>query len=288
MKWRGRRSSSNIEDRRASGGRRRMPVKSGGIGTIILVLAALYFGVDPSIILNQLAGPGGGGSQTSNTSYRPSAAEQELASFISVVVADTEDVWHQQFKRMGRQYVEPKLVLFKGAVRSGCGNASSAMGPFYCPADQKMYIDLSFYRDLRERHNAPGDFAQAYVIAHEVGHHIQTLLGISRQVHVQRSKVSKIEGNKLSVMQELQADCLAGIWAHQVQKTKQVLERGDLEEALNAAMAIGDDRLQQQARGRVVPESFTHGTSRQRVRWFRQGYDSGNVNNCDTFSATSL
>lgn len=287
MKWRGRRSSSNIEDRRSRGSGRRMPVKSGGIGTIILVLAALYFGVDPSVIMNQMSAPPSQ-SPSGSQSYKPSAAEQELAQFVSVVVADTEDVWNKEFQRMGRQYVEPTLVMFNGAVRSGCGNASSAMGPFYCPADQKMYIDLSFYRDLRERHNAPGDFAQAYVIAHEVGHHIQTLLGISRQVHAKRQQVSKIEGNKLSVMQELQADCLAGIWAHQLQASKQVMERGDLEEALNAAMAIGDDRLQQQAQGRVVPESFTHGTSKQRVRWFKQGFDSGDVNTCDTFSAASL
>ncbi len=287
MKWRGRRSSSNIEDRRSSGGGRRMPVKSGGIGTIVLVLAALYFGVDPSVIMNQLSAPPSQ-APSGGQLYKPSAAEQELAQFVSVVVADTEDVWNKQFQHMGRQYVEPTLVMFNGAVRSGCGNASSAMGPFYCPADQKMYIDLSFYRDLRERHDAPGDFAQAYVLAHEVGHHIQTLLGISKQVHAQRSKVSKIEGNKLSVMQELQADCLAGIWAHQLQQSKQVMERGDLEEALNAAMAIGDDRLQQQAQGRVVPESFTHGTSKQRVKWFKQGFESGDINSCDTFSTARL
>ncbi len=287
MKWRNRRRSSNIEDRRSQ----RMsgtPMKSGGLGMIVLVLAALYFGVDPRLIINQMGGSTGPTSSPSSQPYKPTAAEQELANFVSVVVADTEDVWHQEFQRMGQRYIEPKLVLFKGGVRSACGNASAAMGPFYCPADQKMYIDLSFYRDLRQRHNAPGDFAQAYVIAHEVGHHIQTLLGISKQVHAQRARVSKVEGNKLSVMQELQADCLAGIWAHQVQRSKQVLERGDLEEALNAAMAIGDDRLQQQAQGRVVPESFTHGTSKQRVRWFRTGFESGDVNTCDTFSAARL
>ncbi len=287
MRWRGGRRSSNVEDRR---GRRpartgALPVK-GGLGLVIVVLAAAYFGVDPSIILNQgLQSPNPAGP---DRQYQPSAAEQELAAFTSVVLADTEDTWHALFSQAGQRYQEPKLVLFSGAVRSGCGNAQSAMGPFYCPADNKVYIDLSFYQDLRERHGAPGDFAQAYVIAHEIGHHVQTLMGISKQVHGARSRLGAEEGNKLSVKQELQADCFAGLWAHHANRTRQILEQGDVEEAMTAATAIGDDRLQQQGRGYVTPESFTHGTSAQRVRWFRRGLDQGSISACDTFAAAQL
>ena len=259
--------------------------KVGGFGTIILVLIAMYFGVDPSLILDQ-------GTLDPTTSQVPASgsppAEQDpLADFVSVVLADTEDVWHEQFQRMGATYVEPTLVLFSGAVQSACGFAEAAMGPFYCPPDQKVYIDLAFYRDLKERHNAPGDFAQAYVIAHEVGHHVQTLLGISEKVHRRSSQVSQTEANQLSVRQELQSDCFAGLWAHHAQRSRQILEEGDIEEALNAASAIGDDRLQQ-GRGYVTPDSFTHGSSAQRVEWFRRGFNSGSIEQCNTFQAAAL
>ena len=290
MRWRKSRRSDNVEDRRSSsGGGRRMglPVGGGGVGMIVVALAAAYFlGVDPSVILNQgIQGQSGGQPEVGRT---PSAEENQLADFISVVLADTEDTWNVLFQQQGGQYQEPKLVLFSGAVRSACGQASAAMGPFYCPGDRKVYIDLSFYNDLKRRHGAPGDFAQAYVVAHEVGHHVQTLLGISQQVHKARSKVSKTEGNQLSVRQELQADCFAGLWAHHAQRTRQILEEGDLEEALRAATAIGDDRLQKQSRGYVTPESFTHGSSEQRVRWFTTGLKQGNVAACNTFEAQRL
>jgi len=216
------------------------------------------------------------------------AEQQELAEFTSVVLADTETTWHDIFKQMNKRYAEPKLVLFSGSVSSACGRAGASMGPFYCPADQKVYIDLSFYRDLKNRHQAPGDFAQAYVIAHEVGHHVQTLLGITGKVHQQKSRVSKAQANQLSVRQELQADCFSGLWAHSANIDRELLEPGDLQEALVAATAIGDDRLQKQAQGYVVPESFTHGSSEQRVRWFRKGFESGDIRVCDTFSAKSL
>ena len=283
MKWRSGRRSTNVEDRR---GRRMSRGKAGGgIGVIVIALIAIYLGVDPAIILQQ-TGQMGSGAQTQ--SYEPSAAENELAEFTSVVLADTEDTWKALFAEAGRQYQEPRLVLFTGAVNSACGMAQAAMGPFYCPADQKVYIDLSFYQDLRQRHGAPGDFAQAYVVAHEVAHHVQTLLGISQKVHAERNRVSKAEGNQLSVRQELQADCLAGVWAFHADRARQVLESGDIEEALTAASAIGDDRLQRQAQGRVVPDSFTHGTSAQRVRWFKKGFAQGVTDHCDTFSASRL
>lgn len=287
MRWRRGRRSSNVEDRRGQSVRRRggAPVK-GGLGLIVMVLAAAYFGIDPSIILNQglqqSAAPGPA------VPYQASAEENELAEFISVVLADTEDTWNALFQAQGQRYQEPRLVLFSGAVRSGCGNANSAMGPFYCPADNKVYIDLSFYRDLRERHGAPGDFAQAYVVAHEIGHHVQTLMGVSKQVHAAKARVSKEEGNKLSVKQELQADCFAGLWAHHANRSRQILEQGDVEEAMTAATAIGDDRLQQQGRGYITPESFTHGTSKQRVRWFKRGLDQGSIKACDTFNTAQL
>lgn len=295
MRWRSGRRSRNIEDRRGASvrGRPRLGlgrgrgVKGGGIGIIVIALIAMYFGVDPRIIL-QGGAPGMSAPSPQQTSPLSKAEENELADFISVVLADTEDTWHQLFKAEGQTYREPRLVLFTGAVQSACGYAQSAMGPFYCPADQKMYIDLSFYHELRERHDAPGDFAQAYVVAHEVGHHVQTLLGISRKVHAARQQLSKTEGNKLSVKQELQADCFSGLWAHHANRSRDILEQGDIEEALNAASAIGDDRLQNQGRGYITPESFTHGTSAQRVRWFKKGFNSGNLSDCDTFSANVL
>jgi hypothetical protein len=210
-----------------------------------------------------------------------------MTQFVSVVLADTEDTWHSLFRQEGATYVEPKLVLFSGAVESACGYAKSAMGPFYCPADQKLYIDLSFYEDLKTRHQAPGDFAQAYVIAHEVGHHVQNLMGISDKVHTMQRQTDRAQANQLSVRLELQADCFAGIWAHHANRSRQVLEAGDVEEALNAASSIGDDRLQRQARGYVTPESFTHGSSAQRVRWFEQGIQTGDPGQCNTFAAAT-
>ena len=284
MRWRTGRRSSNIEDRR----RIRVPRKAagGGIGIIVIALIAMYFGVDPTVFFSQ---QGPISSINTPTTTRPiSTAENQLADFVSVVLADTEDTWHVLFNQMGKNYREPHLVLFSGAVESACGYAQAAMGPFYCPADQKVYIDLSFYQDLKSRHGAPGDFAQAYVIAHEIGHHVQTLLGISEKVHSARRRVSQVEGNKLSVMQELQADCFAGVWAHHADRARQILEEGDIEEALNAASAIGDDRLQQKSRGYVTPDSFTHGSSRQRVRWFKQGLKTGDVRDCNTFRADNL
>ena len=284
MKWRTGRRSRNIEDRR----RMRIPRKAvgGGIGIIVVALIAMYFGVDPTVFLNQQSPTSSIGAQTTTRQISP--AENQLAEFVSVVLADTEDTWHALFNKMGQNYREPNLVLFTGAVESACGYAQAVMGPFYCPADQKVYIDLSFYQDLKNRHQAPGDFAQAYVIAHEIGHHVQTLLGISEKVHSARRRVSQVEGNKLSVMQELQADCFSGVWAHHAQRARQILEEGDIEEALNAASAIGDDRLQRKSRGYVTPDSFTHGSSTQRVRWFKQGFKTGDVAQCNTFRADNL
>jgi hypothetical protein len=252
---------------------------------VVLVLVALYFGVDPSVVLQ---GPALSQAPSSAPEQPRPAEEDELAEFVSVVLADTEDTWHALFRESSRTYQEPQLVLFSDAVRSACGFANAAVGPFYCPADQKVYIDLGFYRDLRDRFRAPGDFAQAYVVAHEIGHHVQNLLGISQKMQRARQRVSEGEGNALSVRLELQADCLAGIWAHHADRSRQVLERGDLEEALGAASAIGDDRLQRQSRGYVAPDSFTHGTSAQREHWFRKGFESGRISACDTFSADTL
>lgn len=281
MRWKSGRRSRNVRDRRGTPMRRGL--MGGGLGAILIVLVALYFGVDPTPFLQ--------GIQVSQTQTQPasptSVADDPLSDFISVVLADTEDTWNPLFQQMGRQYQEPELVLFSGATRSACGIGQAAMGPFYCPADNKVYIDLSFYRDLRERHQAPGDFAQAYVIAHEVGHHVQNLLGISGQVHEKRRRGSKIEGNALSVRLELQADCFAGVWAHQANQARQILETGDIEEGLNAASAIGDDRLQRQSRGYVTPDSFTHGSSEQRVRWFKRGLNSGRMSECDTFTGNA-
>ena len=259
----------------------------GGIGTIVLVLVALYFGVDPTPLLEGVQ-PGG---QASSTGIRPSADDlrnDPLADMVSVVVADTEDVWTDIFAAAGQRYEAPTLVLFSGATRSACGLGQAAMGPFYCPADRKAYIDLAFYDHMRTRFKAPGDFAQAYVIAHEVGHHVQNLLGISGKVQSMKGQLDGVESNALSVRLELQADCFAGVWAHRADKARNILESGDVEEALNAASAIGDDTLQRQSRGTVVPESFTHGTSSQRQQWFRVGLQSGDPDSCDTFNADRL
>lgn len=286
MRWKSGRRSSNVEDRRGVRISRKGKAAGGGIGIVVIALIAMYFGIDPSIFLSTQDPTGGISMQ--ETTRQISPAENQLADFVSVVLADTEDTWHEQFRRMGKTYREPRLVLFSGAVQSACGFAQAAMGPFYCPADQKVYIDLSFYQDLKNRHGAPGDFAQAYVIAHEIGHHVQTLLGISEKVHSARRRVSDVQGNKLSVMQELQADCFAGVWAYHANRTRQILEEGDIEEALGAASAIGDDRLQREARGYVTPDSFTHGSSAQRVRWFKRGLKSGDVMECNTFRADNL
>jgi predicted metalloprotease len=280
MRWRTGRRSSNIEDRRGrrvAGG----TVFKGGVGTIVLTLALAYFlGIDPQVLLQLQQGSG---QAVIVEDYQPTPQEAQLADFVSVVLADTEDTWQEIFEQYGQRYEEPVLVLFSGAVKSACGMASAAMGPFYCPADRKVYIDLAFFEDLRQRHGAPGDFAQAYVIAHEVGHHVQNLLGISAQVRSAQQGLGKAAANALSVKQELQADCLAGLWGHHADRSRDVLEQGDIEEALNAATAIGDDRLQKQAQGYVVPESFTHGSSRQRVEWFKRGIESGDFERCNTF-----
>ncbi len=282
MRWRGGRRSSNIEDRRGASAAPKL--LGGGIGTIVLILVALYFGVDPMPLLQGMQRT----PSASTAGTRPSAEDLKndpLADMVSVVVADTEDVWAAIFASQGRRYSEPTLVMFSGATRSACGLGQAAMGPFYCPADQNVYIDLSFYDQMRTRFRAPGDFAQAYVIAHEIGHHVQNLLGISGQVHSMKQRVSQVEGNALSVRLELQADCLAGVWANHADRARNIIEDGDIDEALNAASAIGDDTLQRQSRGTVVPESFTHGTAVQRQRWFRTGLNSGDPDACDTFSA---
>ncbi len=284
MRWQGGRRSTNVEDRRGMGGK---AVVGGGIGTVLLVVVAMLLGVDPREI-----DPGAlsGGPAAGATEERAlTAEEQEQGAFVETVLGYTEDSWADIFtSQIGRAYQAPTLVMFTQAVQSACGSASAAMGPFYCPGDQKVYIDLSFYDEMQRRFKAPGDFAQAYVIAHEVGHHVQNLLGISDEVHAARGRVSQAEYNALSVRLELQADCFAGVWANHTDEAKNILERGDIEEALNAAAAIGDDRLQKQSQGYVVPESFTHGTSEQRARWFRKGIESGQVESCDTFNAARL
>lgn len=269
MQWSGRRESDNVEDERGSGGGGGR-IALGGGATIVIVLACWALGIDPRALLNS------GLVDSSPPAQRASAPEEEsLKHFVSVVLADTEDVWHAEFVKLGQTYREPHLVLFRGEVSSACGLAGSAVGPFYCPGDQKVYLDLEFFQELRDRFHAPGNFAQAYVVAHEVGHHVQKLLGISERVHAQRSRLSERESNQLSVRLELQADFLAGVWAYHAQQMKHVLDPGDLEAALRAANAIGDDRLQKQSRGYVTPDSFTHGTSAQRIRWFRKGFETG-------------
>ena len=299
MRWRGARRSENVEDRRGQG-----VLRGGGragsmlplvmrlartkAGMVVLVVGAIfmwYCGID----LGSLAGGGlavSGG--TSRGAVKETAAEREMVEFVAVVLAETEDTWRALLAADGHTYVEPKLVLFRGATKSACGLGEAAMGPFYCPADEQVYIDLSFFEDLKNKYQAPGDFAQAYVLAHEVGHHVQTLLGISRRNHAARQRASEQASNQLSVRQELQADCFAGLWAKHANQARQILESADVEEALAAATAIGDDRLQQQGRGYVTPDSFTHGSSKQRVRWFRTGFRKGTLAACDTFSARSL
>ncbi|MCL6247725.1 neutral zinc metallopeptidase [Acinetobacter sp. ANC 4945] len=298
MRWKGRRVSSNVEDRRGGGG-----AKAGGISILGLVVAFVawkFFGVDPQQAYQatkQVTSQG----QTAEVKGldNPTPEQQEAMDFVGTVLADTEDTWNKVFQeQLNAQYKPPKLVMFNGVVNSGCGTAQAAMGPFYCPADQKVYIDTAFFKDMRtqmgitgeqnqtelSRQDQAGDFAQAYVVAHEVGHHIQTILGISEQVQQARAQASKAEGNRYSVMQELQADCFAGIWAHHNQQRTQFLEQGDVEEAMDAAHKIGDDYLQKSATGQVVPDSFTHGTSEQRMKWFQTGLKSGNINSCDTFN----
>jgi predicted metalloprotease len=278
MRWEGERESENVEDRRGmSGG---TMAAGGGIATLIIALIVWFLGGDPRQVI-QNAPPSGGSAQTSSLD-KPT--EDRLAKFVSVVLADTEDVWHAQFRQMNRVYREPKLVLFTARVDSACGLAGAATGPFYCPGDEKLYIDLSFFDELQRRFKAPGDFAQAYVVAHEVGHHLQKLLGTMDKVDALRSRMSKTEYNKISVRLELQADFYAGVWAHHAQRTKKILDPGDLEEALRAAQAIGDDTLQKQAQGYVVPDAFTHGTSRQRIAWFKKGFQTGDIKQGDTFN----
>lgn len=282
MKWRGRKRSGNVEDRRGSGYGK---IGGGlGIGGLVIIGIIWLLGGDPSALLEQVPT-----QPQQTTSPAQQQQEDELAEFVSIVLQDTEDVWQKVFReQLDQEYQEPTLVLFNGSVRSACGSASAATGPFYCPGDQKVYIDLSFYNDLKNRFGASGDFAMAYVIAHEVGHHVQNLLNITDQLDAQRGRVSQEEYNRLSVKLELQADYLAGVWAHHAEEMKQILEKGDIQEALNAANAIGDDRLQEQAQGRVVPESFTHGTSEQRMRWFSKGFNSGLLEEGDTFNAPNL
>ncbi len=283
MKWTGRRESSNVDDRRGiSGGG--LAVGGGIIGVIVLLVKFFVLG-DTSAVNDVL--PQAGGPQQEMTAEEKTL-DDERASFVKVVLADTEDVWNQLYSQSGKSYTEPRLVLFRQSVQSACGMAGSATGPFYCPGDQQVYIDLSFFEDMQNKLNAPGDFAMAYVIAHEVGHHIQKLNGTSDKMHQLRRRVSEEEYNKYSVMLELQADFLAGVWAHHAQRMKNILEENDIEEALNAANAIGDDRLQKEAQGRVVPESFTHGTSAQRVYWFKKGFETGDISQGNTFQDPSL
>ncbi|MGD9834408.1 MAG: neutral zinc metallopeptidase [Piscinibacter sp.] len=296
MKWEGNRESDNVEDARGAGGRMPGGVRLGGgrgigLGTIVIALVAGWiFGINPLTLLGVLGGggdlPGPAGVQQAPAGRPP--ADDTMARFVSVVLADTEDVWHERFREMGGTYREPKLRLFRGAEPTACGMGQSAMGPFYCPGDEKVYIDLSFYETMRTQMGAPGDFAQAYVIAHEVGHHVQNLMGITAKVEQARRRTSEAQGNQLSVRLELQADCFAGVWAHHAQKARQVLEQGDLEEALNAASRIGDDALQRQSTGTVRPETFTHGSSAQRVAWFKRGMQAGSVQQCNTFEARAL
>lgn len=284
MRWQGRRMSDNVEDRRGIGGRGL--AIGGGAGGLIIVALYLLLGGNPSELIQNL--PVGEPASPAGAGQPLSAQDKELGDFVSVVLADIEDVWHAQFQKMGQQYRAPKLVLFSGQVESACGFASAASGPFYCPGDSKVYIDLTFFEDMQRRLGAPGDFAQAYVIAHEVGHHVQNLLGINDEVMSRRSRMSEREFNQLLVRMELQADFLAGVWAHYAQRAADLLEKGDLEEGINAAGAVGDDRIMRRTQGYVVPDAFTHGTSEQRARWFRKGLETGDIRQGDTFSATSL
>ncbi len=285
MLYKGRRQSSNVEDRRGMSTGRKVGI-GGGIGTIVIVLIVMLLGGDPSQVMNAMQGQQN--YTETATDYQPSAHEQELAEFVSVVLADTEDVWHKLFDDSGLSYHEPTLVLFNSATESACGFAQSATGPFYCPGDEKVYIDLNFLEQLQERLGAQGDFAVAYIVAHEVGHHVQKQLGVLEKVHNLRGQVSEKAFNEQNVNLELQADFYAGIWAYHAQRMKNILESGDIEEAMNAAQAVGDDRIQKQTQGYVVPDSFTHGTSAQRMFWFKKGFESGNVNNGDTFMKNAI
>jgi hypothetical protein len=283
MRWDFGRRSRNVEDRRGRGGAG-VPIVGGGIGAVLLALLVALLGGDPSAIFEQVQSP-----SNVQTDQPRTPGQDQQADFVSVVLASTEDTWGALFQQAGERYVDPRLVIFDNVVDSACGTAESALGPFYCPRDQSVYIDLSFFNDMRTQLNAPGDFAQAYVIAHEVGHHVQNLLGISDEVQALRQRVGRTEGNQLMVRLELQADCFAGVWAHHADRNRIgiALEPGDVEEALNAASQIGDDRLQERARGYSVPDSFTHGTSAQRVRWFRQGFQTGNPDQCNTFEVAN-
>ena len=293
MKWEGQRQSDNVEDRRDGGGGGGLGGRIGGrgvgLGTVAIALVAGWiFGINPLTVLGLLGGGGDGAAGPAPQVQQAPAArapQDPLGQFVSTVLADTEDVWRQQFKAQGAQYQDPRLVLFRGATPTACGTGQTAMGPFYCPGDQKVYIDLAFYQTLRDKLGAPGDFAQAYVIAHEVGHHVQNLLGITAKIDAQRGRIPEARMNGLSVRLELQADCLAGVWANHAQSSRQLLEQGDVEEALNAAAQIGDDKL---TGGRVRPESFTHGTSAQRVSWFKRGITSGRMADCNTFDVRQL
>lgn len=278
--------SDNVEDRRGSGGGGfSVGGKGIGIGTIVMALVAMYFGVDPSLVMNIGQGMG----QSAPVESKPISKDDPMALFVAKVLGSTEDTWGQIFKNSGQKYPAPKLVLFDGQTPTACGSGQAAMGPFYCPGDQKVYIDLRFYNEMKTKFNAPGDFAQAYVIAHEVGHHIQNLMGTSDKVQQARQSArNEAESNQYSVRLELQADCYAGVWAHHADGANRILEAGDVEEAMRAAAAIGDDALQKQAQGYAVPDSFTHGTSQQRQRWFNQGLSAGDVNKCDTFSASPV
>ena len=304
MRWKGNRRSHNVEDRRSQrvsgmgGGRgggllRLLPMVYrllGFKGTAIAVVGVVAYGLF-SGNLGQILGGGSfqeNPSQVSNQPVKQSAQEKEMVDFIAVILADTEDTWKAIFKQQGKNYQEPRLVLYRNRVKSGCGFGTAQMGPFYCPADKKVYLDLSFYDELKNRYKAPGDFAQAYVVAHEIGHHVQNLLGTSTKVHQAKQKLSKVKANQLSVKLELQADCYAGIWANHADRSRQILETGDIEEGLKAASAIGDDQLQKQAQGYVNPDSFTHGSSRQRVRWFKTGLQKGTLAACNTFKARQL
>jgi hypothetical protein len=291
MKWEGQEQSSNVEDRRGAGGfgGGRIGGRGIGIGSVVIaLLASVIFGVNPLTVLGLLSGGGGGGAVVQQAPAQKPPANDTVAAFVSTVLRDTEVVWGQVFQAGGTAYREPKLVLFRGATPTACGTGQSAMGPFYCPGDGQVYIDLQFFDTLKNRMGAPGDFAQAYVIAHEVGHHVQNLLGITGKVDGMRGKVSEAQMNALSVRVELQADCLAGVWTHHSQKSKGWLDQSDIEEALNAAAQIGDDTLQRKSQGTVVPESFTHGTSAQRVSWFKRGMQSGSISQCNTFDARQL
>ena len=287
MRWKDGRESDNIEDRRGMGIPRGAKIGGiGGLGLLAIVLIGMFFGIDPTVLLQSV--PQTQSPPASVERGRSPAINDDQRKFVAVVLAETEDVWRGVFQKGGRTYQAPKLVLFSGAVESACGMAGSATGPFYCPSDHKVYLDLSFFEDMRTRFGASGDFAQAYVIAHEVGHHVQTLLGISRKVQELQSRASPAERNRLSVRMELQADCFSGVWAHQAHKSRQILEAGDIEEGRNAASAIGDDRIMKRTQGHVVPDAFTHGSSAQRVRWFKRGLESGSLQACDTFGTDSL